>query len=240
MNHLIISINLHALKNETHVEFSENIDRIFVKYDPATLGFQPLYSLYRTALDHESEALDIIRRSEITSEITRQDHVRDTIYRGLVDTVNAALHHFNPAFVEAALKIDNILKHYGNLSKKTLDDETAAIDNLLRELRQPSLTQAIARIGLATWREQLSIENEKLKGLMTQRYDETADKTPYRMTTARVETDKYYHAIVNRVESDQLAGLAVNEAFVKDLNTIIERFKHILAQEIGERKPKDE
>jgi hypothetical protein len=237
MEHFIIRINLQKLKNETHVEFNENTDRIFLKYNPQTLGFGPLYDCYKPALSHEMEALDFIRRSEITQKIARQDHVRDGIYRGLVDTVEAGKHHFDAASVEAALAIDNIIKHYGNISKKTLDDETAAIDDLLRELERPTIAPAVTLIGLSPWRDRLAHENAILKELMTQRYDEAASKTTYRMKDARNETDKYYLAIINRIEGEHLAGIAVNEAFVRELNAVIERYKHILAQEIGEHKP---
>ncbi|MDR1331589.1 MAG: DUF6261 family protein [Tannerella sp.] len=238
MEHFIIRINLHHLKNETHVEFNENTDRVFLKYNPQALGIGPLYDHYKTAFGHETEALDFIRRSEITQKIARQDHVRDGIFRGLVDTVEAAMHHFDAAYVEAANAINNLIKRYGNISKKTLDDETAAIDDLLRELQQPALAQAVAQIGLGLWRDKLAQENTTLKQLMTQRYDETAAKTPYRMKDARRETDRYYLAIINRIEGEHLAGVAVNDAFVRELNAVIERFKHILAQEIGEHKPK--
>jgi hypothetical protein len=241
MNHLIIRINLRGLKNETHFGFNTNADRIFVRHDPEKLGIQPLYVPYKVSCGHEEEALDFIRRSKFTQEIYGKDHVRDTVNRGMVDTVDAALHHFNPVYVEAAKTIDNVLRRYGNMARKTLDDETVAIYDMLREFQQPAVAQAIVRIGLTPWVEKLADENAKFEALMTERYDEAAAKTSYRMKTARAETDRYYTAIINRVESDHLAGIPICEAFIKDLNAIIERYKTILAQEIGEHtKPLDE
>jgi hypothetical protein len=133
--------------------------------------------------------------------------------------------------VEAAQTIYNSLKSYGNISRKTLDNETAAIDDLIRELDEPALALAVVLIGLTVWRDQLEEENATFKQLMTERYDESAGRTSFRMRTTRGETDKYYHAIVNRIESDRLAGIAVDEDFLKDLNVVLERYKHILAQE---------
>ncbi|MDR2627316.1 MAG: DUF6261 family protein [Dysgonamonadaceae bacterium] len=237
MGYLIIRINLEGLKNETHYELNKNTDRVFVKFDPETLGIAPLYSLYHTSFLDEKEALDFITRSEYTQKIVKQDHVRDSIYRGFVDTVNAAKHHYNPVYVEAAEMIDNVIKHYGNISRKSLDDESAAIEDLLYELQQPALAQAVVRIGLTPWKEKLELENNTLRQLITERYDETAGKTSYRMKTVRSEVDKYYHAIVNRLESDHLAGVEINPEFLKELNAVIERYKRILSQERGERKP---
>ncbi|MDR2804469.1 MAG: DUF6261 family protein [Dysgonamonadaceae bacterium] len=242
MKHLIVVIDLYGLKNETHAEFNENVNRIFIKYkyNLQALSIQALYDRYQTAFSHELEALDYIRGSEITKKILRQDHERNTIYRGLVDTVSAALRHFNPDLRGAARLIENVVKHYGNISKKTFDNETSAIDNLLRELQSPEIASAANQIGLTPWKDKLAQENMLFKQLMMERYVETAGKTSYRMKTVRVETDRYYHAIVNQLENNALAGIAVNEAFVKELNAVIERFKHILAKESGERKPKNE
>ncbi|MDR1155630.1 MAG: DUF6261 family protein, partial [Bacteroidales bacterium] len=127
--------------------------------------------------------------------------------------------------------------HYGNIARKTLDDETAAINDLVRELNRPELTQAVNLIGANIWLNRLVEENSIFAGLMKERYSETAGKTSFRMKTARVETDKYYHAMVSQIENQILAGTVINESFIKEMNAVVERFKHILAQEIGERKP---
>ena len=110
----------------------------------------------------------------------------------------------------------------------------------MRELDLPVNAQALALLNLTPWRNRLVEENTQFAALMTERYVETAEKTPFRMKPARVETDKYYHAIVSQIENQALGGIVVNEAFVKELNAIIERFKRILAQETGERNSKKE
>jgi hypothetical protein len=60
------------------------------------------------------------------------------------------------------------------------------------------------------------------------------------MKTVRSETDTYYNAIVSQIENQNLAGVAVNEAFTRELNAVIDRFRHILAQKTGDRKPSDD
>jgi hypothetical protein len=238
MKEIITRINLRKLKNETHVQLNEILDAIFVKYNPVTQGFSLLYGLYKAALNSEAEALDFIRKSEITEKIHEQDRVRDDIYRGLVDSVKGATKHFDPAYREVAHLLDNIIDHYGNIARKTLDDETAAINDLVRELDQPAPAQALTLLGLTPWRNKLVEENETFTALMMNRYAEAAGKTPLRMRTARHETDKYYLAIVAQIENQYLAGVDINETFLRELNAVIERFKNILAQETGERQPK--
>jgi hypothetical protein len=225
------------LKNNIHAEFHTNIDRIFLKNNPQAMGIHLLYNLYKSALDREIDSLDFVRGSEYTQLINEQDHVRDTIYRGMVDTVDAALHHFNPAHVSAARMISKAIKSYGNLSVQTLDAESAMIADLIRELEKPALAQDVTRIGLTPWKDKLKEENEKFRQLMVDRNDETQGKSPYKMKDTRKETDKYYHLIINRIETEHYAGIPVSEDFIRELNILIERYRHILAQERGENKP---
>jgi hypothetical protein len=238
MKEIITRINLHGLKNETHVQFNEEADSVFVKHNPQTLGIYPLYVPYKAALNNEYQALDYIGKSELTKKIIEQDRKRDNIYRGFVDSLKGAAKHFDLSHRDAANLLLNIFDHYGNIARKTLDDETAAINDLARELEQPKLTQAIALLGMNAWLNKLVEENNAFEELMKERYSETASKTSFRMRAVRVETDKYYHAIISQIENQCLADIEINENFIKELNAVIERFKRILAQEIGERKPK--
>ncbi|MDR1197734.1 MAG: DUF6261 family protein [Prevotellaceae bacterium] len=231
MKKIIISINLHLLKNETHVQFNENINGIFIKYSPQTLGIKALYDLYKSAFDNETAALDIIRKSELTAKITEQDNRRDSIYRGFADTVKGAMNHFDPACAQAAETLYDIFRHYGNIARKTLDDETAAINDLLRELSLPTAAQAVTLLGLTSWSNKLAEENTLFAELMTERYVEAAEQTPFRMKETRIETDRYYHAIVNQLENQWLTGVTALEAVIGEMNAVIERFKNILAHE---------
>ncbi|MDR1341089.1 MAG: DUF6261 family protein [Prevotellaceae bacterium] len=236
MNEIIVRINLHVFKNETHVQFNEGIDSVFVKHNPQALGIQPLYVLYKDAFKNELDALDYISRSELTAKIVEQDRKRDSIYRGFVDSVKSATNHFEPAHREAANLTLNIFNHYGNIARKTLDDETAAINDLARELALPAPAQAVSLIGANVWLNKLVEENNAFSELMKERYSETAGKTSFRMRAMRAETDKFYHAMVSQIENQSLAGTVINESFIREINAVIERFKHILAQENGKRK----
>jgi hypothetical protein len=237
MQNLIVRINFNDLRNETHVELHESIAPVFVKYPPAQLGIEPQYAEYRPLLDTEINTLDIVRKSERTSEIEDQDHKRDSILRGFADGVKSNLHHFDPAKQEAARKVEVILEHYGNIAAKTLDQETAAIDDLLRELGTSEHSALIAALGLGDWLVELNTENERFKALMQERYEEAAQRPTTRMKTARTAVDKAWRAIVDRIEALALVnGVADYEAFVRELNAILERYKNLLAQHQGRSK----
>jgi hypothetical protein len=232
---VIIRINQRRLNNETHVALHEGLRKVFLKFDLLLLGILLLYQLYCTAFDEELASLDFIRKSEFTKLISEQDHVRDGIYHGLLDSVKAATNHFDPQSREAAHRLLDVLEHYGNIARKTLDEETSAINDLLRELQTPALAAAVSTLGLNIWLTRLGDENAKFEQLMAQRYTETAEKPSTRMKTARVAVDKYYVAIVHQIENLALTGNTEVENLVKEMNAVIERFRNILAQERGKK-----
>jgi hypothetical protein len=230
---IITRIKSQLLNSETHVSLHEGLRKIYLKYDLQLLGIILLYKLYSSAFDEELTALDFIRKSKFTKLISEQDRVRDKIYRGLTNSIKAATNHFDIQYREVALRLQDIFEHYGNIANKTLDEKTSAIDDLRRELQLPSLANAVSFLGLDVWLTKLGEENTKFEQLMMQRYTETAEKPSFRMKSSRVIVDKYHVAIVHQLENLALTGNTEVENIVKEMNAIIERFKHILAQERG-------
>ena len=235
---IITRFRYKDLRNEAHVEFHTSVNTLFVEADPETLGIKPLYDVYKPLLDEEVAALDVIRRSEFTAEIDAHDHERDRLYRGFADTVKGSLNHFDPAKRQAAEKIEVILEHYGNIAAKTLDEETAAIEDLHRELLKQENFAHVAALGLGDWLGQLVQVNRNLEGLMMQRYDETSKRPDINMQSARKEVDGVFRTILDQMEVEVRAkGPDTNKAFIAKLNAVMERYKDILAQESGRRRP---
>jgi hypothetical protein len=200
------------------------------------LNVQPQYDVYFAAYEKEVSALDLIRRSELTAKIEEQDRRRDAVYRGFVDSVKGATKHFDTQKSEAALKVLNVIKHYGNIALKTLDAETAAIDDLLCEIDE-QLTAPIQLLGLEDWLTHLAAENTAFKTLVADRYAETAARPDVQMKAARKDVDAAFRALLNQVDALVLVNGSANyDAFIAALNAISERYKNILAQEAGMRK----
>ena len=232
-----ISISLTRMTNEVHVQFHVSVSTFMERLDLTALGLEPLGSLYRQALANEQEALLIVTKSEQTALIAAQDRTRDAIFRGFSDTVKGLRNHFDDELRNDANRIWAVFLHYGNIAVKTLDAQTAATNDMLKELKRPELIQAIENLKLNEWMEKLDEENQKFHQMMMQRYNEPVGQTTFRMKTARVETDKYYRAITAHV--DNLLLTANNDPAMNDiateLNAIIRRFKSILAQQFGKK-----
>jgi len=241
----IISISLTRMTNEVHVQFHVSVATLMERLDLPTMGLEPLCNLYKQTLANEQEALLIITKSERTTLISVQDRVRDAIFRGLSDTVKGLRNHFDAQMRNDANRLWAVFLHYGNITVKTFDAQTAATSDMLREFKRPELQQAIVNLKLTDWVEKLDEENQKFHQLMMLRYNEPVGQTTFRMKTARKETDKYYRAITAHVDNLLLTGNnepAMNDIadFVTELNAIIRRFKNIMAQQLGKKAEKNE
>jgi hypothetical protein len=236
---ILIRFRYEHLRNEAHVEFNTTVNALFVKFDPVTLGIKVLYDVYKPLLDEEIEALDVILRSELTEEIAVLDHERDRLYRGFADSIKSYLNHFDPVKREAARKLEVILEHYGNIAAKSLDEETAAIEDLHRELLKQDNYPQVATLGLGEWLGQLVQVSRNLEALLMARYDEAGKRPDIHMQSVRKEVDKAFRSILDLLEAlVRVNGPDTNKAFLSELNAVMERYKDILAQEAGRRHPR--
>jgi hypothetical protein len=240
MKTVFIKIDFAHLNNETHTEFHETAGTVIVRHNPAALGIAEQHNTYSPLVDSEVSLLDLIRRSDYTLEIEDQDGLRDRRFRGFADAVKSGLNHFDPVKRDAAGKINLLLEHYGNIAAKTLDRETAAIDDLLRELGEGEYRDCIGKLALEDWTRELDGENQKFKNLMQKRYGEVSNRPTSRMKAVRKEVDTAFRNLTDRVDAlVEINGIALYEPFVRELNAVIERYKNILAQSAERRNTKE-
>lgn len=228
MEKLIKRLEYERMRNEKHVEYHETVDGIFVKYNPETLNISAEYGVYKAAYNKEVSALDFIAKSAITTDIKKQNDARNAIYRGVVDAVRSLLNHFNADKKAAARRIDVVVSHYGNLSLKAMDDETAAIDDFLRELNDNHVAD-ISLLGIDEWLSQLLAENVRFKELMKARYDESAKRPTIRMKDERKVVNKAFRNMLDQVEAlVRVNGVGIYANLIRDLNVVTERYKALL------------
>ena len=236
MSQPIHPINHARMANKVHAQFHESVLTLVENATPQALGIEDLHALYRRAFDSELESLDIILKSELTAKIAEQDAVRDRIFRGFSDAVKGFRNHFDAEYREAANRLWNVFLHYGNIARISLDAQTAAVNDILREFQTPANREAIEKLRMRDWCDRLDEENRKFHQLMMQRYSEQAALTTVRMRTARTETDRFYRAVTNQIDNQVLTGANDSAAaFVNELNAIIRRYKSILAQQFARK-----
>ena len=127
---------------------------------------------------------------------------------------------------------------YGNIAKKPLYQETAAITNILQDFRG-AYTADVQTVGLTAWIQELAANNDEFERINRERYNEIAARTELVLKEVRAQVDAAYRAIAERINA--LAVLEPSETvetFIRKLNVIIKKYNDLLAQQQGQRKTK--
>lgn len=228
----IKKIHLPHLRNEEHYQFQTDFKSLVETKDPIALNIEADFNAYLPLYANEGEALDPIRKSMLTEDISAADTLRDSTFRGLSDAVDSAMHHFMPEKLAAASRIQVLFDHYGNVGIKPYDEETAAISSLLDDLAD--LAEDMTLLGLSEWATELAANNVAFDTLKKARYTQEAAKTQLRMKDVRLQVDGAYKAIVDRVDALVIVnGLESYESFINELNQRIEAYDLMLAQRQG-------
>ncbi|MDR3132762.1 MAG: DUF6261 family protein [Prevotellaceae bacterium] len=234
----IIKFSYEHLRNETHVAFHTNFNALVAQFGAEALGIQALYAIYKPLYDDELTALDAILKSRFTAVIKSLDRERNMLCRGFGRQVKSYFLHFDPARRKAAQRLDIIVKHYGGIAYKPLNDKTAAITDLYSELQKPENAEAVTALGLGEWLEKLADANRRLAEMMRNRFDEAAKRPDIHMRSVRQQVDRLFREILRQLEALVcIQGEGANRAFLAELNVMAGDYKLALAQEAGRRHP---
>jgi hypothetical protein len=233
----IIRIHFHLFRNEEWFQLFTEFRDLVLKYNPDALNISELWITFLILYADADTALEIIRKSADTVLMLEADHVRDRTFRGFVDAVKSALNHFDPQKQEAARLLIIPLKHFGNLTRKASNEETAGIYNLLRELNG-AYADEVRILSLEDWTRQLAIDNEAYEILVKDRNGEVAQRSKLRMKEVRIEIQDVYAKIIERIG----AIITLNgetplfTGFVNELNAFLKRYVDVLAQRKGKSR----
>jgi hypothetical protein len=233
-------MDVKQFRNKTHFEFMSEVYATLSPADIALVKITEKIAHLAQLMAEEDIAVVQVRKYETTDDIALLDGDRDNIFRGTGNLLKSALRHFDPNVSEAAGRLKIIFDTYGNITRLTYDEETAAVDNLLQEL--DARPDEVGIIGIAAWVEELRRINGELHVLMTARYSEEAKRSHLQMRKVRAEVDTEYSEIIYLLE----AAVALDdtnpayEALFAELNARVTRYANILAQEKGRRKKKND
>ena len=226
------------LRNEEWFQFNTEVKTLVEQYAPQTLEIEALFASFLSLYANADEALEIIRKSATTEQIAETDAARDTVFRGFADAVKSANNHFDTIKRAAAKRLQIVFDGYGNLARKSYDEETASIYNFLQEMNG-KYANDIMTLGLNDWVMQLEADNQAFETLTKTRDNETSTKTALRMKNVRTETDRCYRDILDRLDALMLInGTLPYEAFVRNLNVRVERYSNTVAQRKGRNAAK--
>ena len=223
---------IENLRNEEWFQFYTEFKTIVEQYTPQALDIEQLFTQFVALYDNVDEALEVIRKSASTEQLADADAGRDSVFRGFADAVKSAGNHFDSDKRDAAKRLQIIFDQFGNLARKPYDEETASIYNFLQEINAKATD--VNLLGLADWSNRLDADNKAFDALLKDRYDESTSKTTLRMKEVRIETDRCYRDILDRIDALIIVkGESAYTSFVKDMSVRVERFENVLAQRKG-------
>jgi hypothetical protein len=232
-------------RNDEHFQFFYDVLGLILRIGALLLGIPKEFEAFAKSFDDEDTALKKIQKSAHTDELLRLDSFRDASYRGLVEAGLAMLKHRDPDIVKSAKNTKILFDTYGNLAKKPFREQTSGVINLLQEARGKYAAD-FQKLGLTPWVAQLEIDNNAYIALDIERMDETADRTPLKLSDCRLATERAYVALIDRLnvlaivenEKGAAADMTAYTEFAAKHSAFVDKYSHILAQREGIAKAK--
>ncbi len=232
----ITRLNLHDLRNDEFFQFMTRVSDMIAAATPAALRVEVLYGEFEARYAELDEALKKITKSAITKQIAEADAERDRVFSGMVSAYRAALNHFSPAARAAAARLDPPFSTYGNVAALPDDEQTAALYNLCKDLRERHYDDTEA-LGLIPWLDEAERLNRAFEALMMSRFEETTGRTTLVMRQTRLAIGEVWYRLADRIDALEIvsgdeAG-APWAAFIAELNAVVERTDNIVAMRRG-------
>ena len=226
------------LRNDEHFMFNTEFRDMLAKAAAIKAKVLPQFDAYGALLDREDEGLKKITKSALTAKIHEEDKIRDDLYTGMTELTAAMLRHPLENRREAAKRLKIVFDTYGHISKKTLNEQTSAVINILQELKGAYAADA-QTIGLNDYIPLLESHNDALEALVKGRYDETAAKTDVVIKDVRLKVDAAYEDITARVNAlELLEGGELYENFIKTFNAVVAKYSAIINARLGRKHNK--
>jgi hypothetical protein len=197
---LIIVAHLPYYRNEAHYEFMIRLRNLLLKYPDLVAKLDISYEAFTALLDLEARLVDPLRKSDLTKPVREADRRVDRCITGIHNVVNAGLRHYQPETVAAAQSLHNRLQAFGPISKKSYEEETAAVNLLIAEL-SGEYAGKVEILQLGGWVEELAQAELTFETLLNRRSSERAQKPQEHLRDVRHDMDIACHRIIDFVNA---------------------------------------
>lgn len=217
---------LSRLRNETHYQFFRVLEGLVQKFPAVADLVGSLWPKLLALVVLESQLVDNVKASLYTEQIAAADSRRDRAIVGISAAIESALHHYDPAIVEAAHAVEIRLKAFhGSIEQKSYEQESAAVTILVSDLKTTYASQVTA-LGLGGWVTELAAAQTAFDSLFALRNEEREHTPQEKLHELRRQVDAAYEnftAFVNAytlIDGDRDCG-----EFIGLLNQEIEYLK---------------
>jgi hypothetical protein len=187
---------------------------------------EPLIPEFDDLLDQESKLVDAQRINPYTAQIAEADKQNDRLIVGMKEIIVANMKYSDPVIVEAAIKLNNRMKSFGKIERKSYEEEAAAIRILLIDLQSPAFSHAVNVVGLGNWVMQLDVSLNNFRNLLEERNDNIAlTLTQDNLKDVRKKLEVVYHKMTSRINAAaEIDASKQYEPFIHQINAEIQYF----------------
>jgi len=223
----INKIDLKSMRNDANFQFHADFIHLVNGVGETVLKIDALWTAHLGLFAVLDEALKKISMSAATPKIHEADKERDELFSGFKKFLAGLCEHYDRETRDTALKVQVVVHTYGDVTSKSLSEETSAVYNLAQELKSEKYGGLIEQLNLTQWLNKIEAKNNTVSNLMQERDRENASKSHTAVAEARRGLDGSYKHIVDIVNANLLLGQlsgAEAEEFVNTANETIHRY----------------
>jgi hypothetical protein len=204
---IISRFDASRLRNEEWFRFHTEFLELAVRFGADFLDIEHLFPLYEMIYREGDRLLELMQASLVTADTSEANRNRKRIFCGLRNTAKSLRYVLNPALRDAATKVYAIVRKYNDaVIKGTMGARTAAIDNLLQDLKPGEgaidCSAEVQMLGLGVWVADLEASNQAYKQAMDERTGEKAARPDAgRLRQVRIDLNHYYIMMVRIVDA---------------------------------------
>lgn len=238
----INSIYLKRMLNNEHFQFMTDVNSLMVLYKPEMLGIQAQYPAFEAALAEEDLRMKAEQGSLKSLSISQLDGLRDRTWNAIKGRVKSTLDSPFETEQENARALKRVIDLYGDVRHMSYNAETAAISNLVNDLKSVENAGYLLSVGVGPWIDELEKQNKTFIEQMDARNKEYADRESGDVRSARLVIDPIYTEIVDRLNAMLLLNIASDEVtpFVKELNEKIKYYEKVVKARESKNKSKSD
>jgi hypothetical protein len=221
----IKTIVFSYMRAEAHYEFLIVFRNLLQKFPAVQAVVAAMYNAFIALLQKEEALLNAMRKSDYTEQIADADQRVDRVITGMRELIASALHHFDPTVVAAAKSLYNRFQAFGDIAKKSYEEETAVVNLLITDLNSADYVSKVNLVGLASWLDELQAAETAFEQLLDERNVERSQKPEGRLKDVHKETEAAYHQMTDRINAGStLDDLGIYPEFIAQLNVEITYF----------------
>lgn len=237
----IIDFSRGRLHNKEHYQFMSDFSKMITATTPETLGVVNQFPAFTTVLSKEGVAIGVEDGSSLSKKVSLLDIRRDNTWSAINFRIKSTLTSPIDEEVESAVLLERLMNQHGNVRELPYNEETAAVQSLVKDLQGETYAPHVAQTGLTGWVEALKTQNEEFVTTFDLRNSEMAGRPNGNVKSVRQQLDPLYDKIVDRINAAITLEIAADgvETFVSELNEKIRYYQNTLAIRNG-RNQNDE